>query len=260
MRCLSSHGATFLMANGLAAIAVTAVLSGCAGTTMQDVLRDREGYLESNFTPDQASPAVRASLAGLSHVDLPFKTLQFDMDVAIHKTDTRSAETADLTESVQVLVRNAGSGYVQTVVDTSNNGIPVYLVMSLDYLNLIGLRSEDVSYGLSKPGPFAAFDSLDTWQGDFGHPPEDAVLSVNEHAHGVGTHFACATRRYHPARDIHPALAGRALDMTCTSDRDGVVFEKDDEVFLDAYGIYMVVGRQLSYATYRFTVTDCKAS
>lgn len=239
-----------------AVAALASALCGCAPVKVTDIAKDKQGYMARTFAPADLPHGTRDQFASLGTVKLPFRSMTLAMGVDIHKTDPGSAVTADLHETATVQVLNAGDGYTQSIVETSNNGIPVYLVLDLSYLNLLYISGQSMTYGYQRAGDISSWDKITRVDPGFLAPKENSTYEADQVAQSKTYQFTCSSGDYVSANTVYADLKGRALELSCTSMAEGVVINRQKEFFLEQYGIYMVTERTQANAIYTFKVTS----
>lgn len=240
-------------------VACVLALCACAVASVDDIVKDREGYLERTFTPESLSSGERAVFGAAGRPTLPFRTLVVHSDVLVHMTDPNTADISDLHETIEIRIANVGDGYTRTTVETFNHGIPAYLDMNIGYLDLLALRDQSFTYGAHRPTPVDRWDRIMRVDPGFVRPEEGKTYEADEERSGESTRFACESGKYEQASVLEARLPGRALELSCVTSIDGVVNEKSTDIYLEAYGVYLIGERDQANASYTFKITDVAA-
>jgi hypothetical protein len=137
---------------------------------------------------------------------------------------------------------------VQQLSEISSNGIPYRLIYSLTYRGILPLKHQTVPLESERARQVAVTKRIGKLPSGSSALKEDTEY-VFEFSAGHETQIAdfwkfgitCRSSRRYAANDIHRNLSGTALDLACEYSRDGVPARKTKFIFLERYGLGLLL-------------------
>lgn len=240
-------------------IAAMLLLAGCADPGAREnatVIKDKQAYVEQNFTLDNVPSDQRAVLAKLDKVHIPFKTLKMTVTVTNHKVNATDAATSDVKLSNSTTYTNLGDGYLRVVDEQTSNDIPNYLFLNLTFDGFVGLLSQNIQYSAQSNNGIFKWDSISTEDKGLSNPKENSTYTVTEVSRGISYGLACTTHGYRAGSTLMPNLDGRLLDMDCQVLKNNVPYEKNKTVYIEKFGMYFLLERNTSTSVITFKPMD----
>ena len=244
------------------ALGLGSLLSGCSPfVQVKDIANDKPGYLAENFNLQSLPSDVQAKLPAANTRPLAFQKLTLRGKIV----GKEGATDIDKTFALTILNTN-NSGVVQTTNEVTANGVPSAITFNISYRNLVDLKSETAWYNRTMTlVPLVAHD-IDTDAFGINDLSEGKTFTIKSASgttvqlvnfkHHVKT---CHADHFYDAAKVNAALTGKAIDVECQLETDGIVMYKDVRTFLSAYGIALT--RSFATSTFKseWTYTDVDA-
>ena len=212
------------------------------------VTRHLRAYMTVHYRPAQLPRGVRRALTRAGSASVPFHRLVVTRQFVRHDRARGTSATARVTDTFIPI----GDGYLQDRERVSINTIPVALNLNLSYLGLLSLEHQHLR---ERSGFVRAPQRLQQLSGltpGIAHPQPGQHYHMTLRWLGRRTQETCIARRHEqPASRLLAELPGRALTLLCTIERGGFVRSRNQMVYLSAYRIFLILGRDTTSFTVR---------
>jgi hypothetical protein len=250
-----------LLAAAIAAIAMT----GCTTTTpVKTVMADKDAYLQKNFAVSTARQSVIAQVRAADAGELPFHQMVISTIPHIEASNTTLAVMNPTTTLTYV---HDGGPFVMRRDETFSNGILTADNFALTYRGLIALKYQSAvatALNTSLVGEIKEFTSFTPVSGQT--PPKSVSLKFTQGNAIQGFNFQtaqmnCTAGELVDASTVNAKFTGLGQKYTCKFiNNAGVESETSDHIFLENYGISIVLRRQTSTFTTTFEITNVAVS
>lgn len=240
---------TFRKLRGYVAFALAVIaLSACKPADVKDVLNDKEGYLNSEFSADQLPKNIQSEMSSLDQTPVNFQRLVMKMSTSVELPLNTQAKP-DLKNVITVI--NAGNGLVKSIEEMYQNGIPSQQDYQLTYRGLFVLRNQSVvlnrqvsnfivvAKSMPKVDPFLPrTQSNDTFEYDRLEGTSVQLMGF------LSSKLICTWKGIHPASDVNALFTGDARDMECQFfNNNGVLTSRTQRTYLMNYGLVLTMSR-----------------
>ncbi|MCE5232114.1 MAG: hypothetical protein ABFC67_01380 [Mizugakiibacter sp.] len=240
------------------ALIASGLLHGCVSppVRVKDVVADKPGYLQKNFTPGALPEEVLHWLQAADSKAFDFHSMTFDIDGSLSAPGGK--ETRSFT--IHTVLVAFEHGMIQQSSEITSNGLASGAFFGLSYRDLFPLREQSVTYSSANANlirttqSIVHMDPLDA-SGDIsfayttgfsGPVPNPQSLAIR-----------CSAGDPFPASRIHPKLEGDARSLNCTFENvNGVASKKSQFAYLDKYGVAFMTGYQTTSVTATYTLKD----
>lgn len=246
----------------IAAATLCAGLVGCAPASVKDVVADKFGYLDSEFSNDKMSQSASTALAKLDQTPVGFHKLVLTVDQQV-ESQTNPNYKPVVQETFTLI--NAGNGLVRGLDEKAQNGIPVNQEYGLSYRNILSLRSQQVLLNsttsnfvievkslsrMDSPAPAAGGGSFE-FDGDRGRTMQIANFWSWKRT--------CTWGAVHPASDLSAKFSGNVQDIDCQDlNQNGIQTNRVSGVYLYNYGVFVYTQIQTATLKSTFKFTDVR--
>ena len=212
------------------------------------VTRHLNAYMTVHYVPALLPPEVRAALARAGTASVPFQRLVVTRQFVRHDTADGKSITGRVTDTFTPI----GNGYLQDRERISINTLPVALNLNLSYLGLLSLEHQHINGRFAFVRAPQRLQQLSGLTPGIAHPQPGHQYHMTLRWLGRPTQETCTAQPHaQPASRLLVRLPGRALTLACTIVRDGVVRSRSRMVYLSAYGIFLILGRDTAAFTVR---------
>ena len=225
----------------LTAIAAALICLACVPplTQVKDMEANKEGYLQANFTTANVNPLAWSRLPVDGSASSRFKRIVLVEDVTVKSTDGTSV--AFRTKATYL---NAGSGFVQTLLETTSNEIPIGEHCALSYHGLVDLKEQSFQPGATYGHRPMLLESL-TATGDLSNGFKENtdysfdLLASNDvpTAPSIPGKLTLHTGASYPASQVLSTLDGTAMTVTSEISWKGALSSKETFTYLQKYGL-----------------------
>lgn len=246
---------------GMPGVALIVVLGGCAANSqiaVKDVAADKMAYLNQQFAAESIKPEVSKQILNGDASTVGFQKMNVVYDAVLE-----AGEGKKETPRVSVTYQNAGNGLIQELKESSTNDIPYSLFYSLNDKGFLYLKSQTVRLGNTYPGPAYEIKEVTRYDRIPANPKEDAeyVFEYKSGLHNQGMNFTplqlkCKSGKYYPASKIHTKLHGNAIDLSCDSYSNNILFGETKRAYLPQYGVALQMGYQNVTSKDSYKVVD----
>ena len=126
------------------------------------------------------------------------------------------------------------------------------LNLNLSYLGLLSLEHQHINERFAFVRAPQRLQQLSGLTPGIAHPHPGHRYLMTLRWLGRPTQETCTVQPHEqPASRLLVRLPGRALTLACTIVRDGVVRSRSQMVYLSAYGIFLILGRDTAAFTVR---------
>ncbi|MGC8517364.1 MAG: hypothetical protein ACP5P4_02390 [Steroidobacteraceae bacterium] len=220
------------------------------------VTRHLRAYMAAHYLPAQLPLEVRTALARAGSASVAFDRLVVTRQFVRHDSARDTSTTARVTDTFIPI----GHGYLQDREHIWINTLPVALNLNLSYLGLLSLEHQHLN---ERSGSVRAPQRLQQLSGltpGIAHPQPGHRYHMTLRWLGPRTEETCIARRHErPASRLLAALPGRALVLLCTIERGGIVRSRIRMVYLSAYRIFLILGRDGASFTVRGRIQSITA-
>lgn len=250
-----------LLRTALQLALLTPLLAGCIPqlTVTQNVLKDKDRFLNERFDPSVLRPAVREAFKGAGAAAVRFKRLEGSITAVTTQGDR--SETAQ----GKLLMLDAGDGLVKIAVEYSRNDIPYRLNQMVSYRNVVSLRWVVISHAATRSQPLREVVSVPV-----ATPGVEQPVAGMEYVYevlwgvvgeGIANHqiqVACKAGARVPAAAIAAGLPGEAVALLCEHKEKDVLVGRERYQMVPELGV--AFWSELASASSRtaFTLTDVK--
>lgn len=238
---------------GLACAAVVLVLGACSATPVKEISQNQSGYLAQNFVPKVLPESV------LKTVEVSPTGSRFSR--ATISLQGRGEEGGKASRTTVVAKFNAlANGLVQEMWEHSANEVPYGLTYALTYVGVFALKMQTVYFARSVSEPVTEVSKVSRFDSALGKPRENSEYVIEYEDGGPNQlakqsrRLSCKSAKFYSATEVHPNLAGRAIDLSCEMSRDTVLRLKRRYVFLENYGFAILMSHQMSNQRTDYTV------
>lgn len=237
---------------------ICVALTACAAPPTREILANPDDYLAKNFSVTALTPEIRAKLK-LTGTPKAAKSFKVTTVMTI-ESNKQEKTTYDRILKVNTL----DNGLVQTLMETSNNGIVNLTSFFLDYGYLGTLKEHEVfnsSSGSSYPYTITSVTKLDK---ELLAPSENSSYSL-EFEMGTPVQIAgfprikstCTTGKHFDASELLPKLKGKAMYFDCQHiNMNNAVSSKSKLLALLDYGFSIKVEDSNSSRKRTWTITN----
>jgi hypothetical protein len=253
----------------LLACTVPSLLTACAPIPAQtkappskpaaDMFRDKNAYLEQNFSPSVLPEEVQKAVEAADSRSVPFARIT----VTSKLKSFSNASSTPVDYVNQSVYENAGNGLVRMMVTVQSNGFDVSTDFSLSYRAYVGLMTQNVlSTAYSLP-PVTEVRSVD----HFDPVMSSDTMNYSLHSGYVGNsrisspfQLHCQAGRSYAATVIHQNIQGTVREMDCQlTNSNGVVTQIRKYAYLEHYGIAITLHSKTPANEQNVEITDFKA-
>ena len=239
-------------------------LVGCATqapVAVKDVVANPESHLVQ-FAPTKIATEVLTALPRVP--DPTNKFTRFEFESRWQETSTNEKNPRNL--DVRTLVLNSGNGLFSSYEQVANNEVPFRINYKLTYQGITPLKWQTVFLNYQR-GEMAflvkRFQRRDPLPAAF---PQGARFesSANTGSEIQASNLpeerqVCTLGNLSAARELHPALSGQALDISCEDyGRNGQLTGKVTFAYLESYGFALRKSYSDSRTQYAVTISNVR--
>jgi hypothetical protein len=215
------------------------------------VTRHLNAYMTVHYAPALLPPQVRAALARAGAVSVPFRHLVVTRQFVRRDTEDGRSVTGRVTDTFTPI----GGGYLQDRERISIKTLPVALNLNLSYLGLLSLEHQHIDERRAFVQAPQRLQQLSAVTPDIAHPQPGRRYHMTLRWLTRHTRETCTAEPHEqPASGLLAGLPGRALMLSCTIARGGLVRSRNRMVYLSAYGIFLILRRDTASFSVRGTI------
>ncbi len=239
----------------LASTFAVLTLLGCAPMDVKDIVEDTPNYLDKTFTAAQLPTEVRKQ-ASSSHAAPRFRTIKIKFNYQVEN----SVGEKILSTTSNNLYKDLGNGLIQLFGQDANNDLVFSRYYGLTYAGAIELRAQMVLSNKKTANFITEVKSYKTFASDIATAQENSIYDYDWNS-GTAIQIAgyierkkhCVTGKAFPASQLYASLPGTAFDMDCELISNGSASYRQHYVFLQQYGLAVLMGS--TYANRKITDT-----
>jgi len=227
-------------------------------TRMREIVADKHGYLEKEFSTQKISGDVSGKLPPATATPSPAKEIRIKFSSVYARSDKET-----MMPTINATYVGLGNGYSQQLLEFSNNDVPYLLDYSLLYSGAFPLKSQKVRMRYTHAEAAVMTKKIGKLSPFSKKPDENSEYTIEytsepdrQGAVSQKSSITCRSQKSYPANKLHAKFSGNALDMICEHLNDGVLRMKRKYAFLHEYGVAILLEDQGSSFKLTNTIVD----